>query len=1008
MVDVEQKCFGAQREREAKVKRATDRARGDSIIENNYLGVAESLVGFGIYVHDLDAKRFFVSSHCKSLLGLPLDSPASIDETAWLSAVDPHDREELCYGWGTSTASPTHLRWRIAHSGTSPRYVEDRRCVIAPTADTDQKLAVGALVELAAPPKEADSNTPLAFNLDGYSYRKLFNYISESIIFADIQRRIVVVNDSFTTLFGYTAEEVIGRTTEFLYETREAFLELDRQYFHAGISPDTAPFETRYRRKNGTLFWVETRATTLVDQTGNVIGFLGIHRDISERKRAHAVLVENEAREHRRAADRAQIEATMEESARREAARAEELATLMEAVPAAVYIAQDPDCKTVTANRAGYELLHLPLGSNISTVAETAELPESARILKNGVDVAPENMPLRRAAQGEYVGGYDVELAFQDGSSRFMLGNAVPLYDPQRQPRGAIAVFVDVTDIKRNQGMLAQFAAIVETSTDAIFSTDAEDRFTSWNPGAERMFGYTSAEVIGKHFTLLVPDELCEEQQEMQARLMAGQRVGPVDTLRKHKSGEALHISLAISPLFSDCGERMGSAVIARDISDRKRMEEQLHRDAFFDKLTGLPNRRLFVDRLAHAIAHADRGQEEYAVLVLDIDNFKLINDSLGHLAGDRLLCGFADRIQKGLRPTDTMARFGGDEFTILLEQVNGLEGAIQAAERILQALAEPFMLEGALIHVSSSIGITLSSADYARAEEALRDADTALYKAKRRGKSRYAVFDSSMRSEVVSRLFLETELRQAVEQCAIQVAYQPIVDIRSDRVAGCEVLARWQHPTLGSISPARFIHVAEETGMIVPLGHNVLDCACRDLARWLRDPHVHCDFYISVNLSPREFLQRDLVQGVSVLLQRYGLGGEHLRFEITESVLIEHDREAASTLHALKEIGVQICMDDFGTGYSSLSYLHQFPIDVIKVDRSFVNGMSERRERQEIVRTILGLARTLEMQPIAEGAETPQQLQQLKELGFRWVQGFGLYRPMNSRSMSTLLATMH
>lgn len=988
------------------MERATERGRGEHIIAADYLDYAQSLLGFGTYLHDQEEGIFTISGHCKSLLGLPADASARIDEQAWLDLVDPQDRDELCQGWRTRSELPRLFRWRIARSEVAPYYVEDRRCVVAPSTDADRNLVFGALVVLAAPLNNEDGRGKRSpINIDSLTYRQLFNSIPESIILADPQRRVVVVNAGFTGLFGYAADEVVGRTTEFLYETRQAFLELGQQRLHAGSSPDLSPFDTQYRRKDGTLFWAETRGAELTDQEGNVIGYLGIHRDISERKRTHAALLESDARERRRAADRKQIETTIAQIAQREAARAEELATLMEAVPAAVYIAQDPDCRTVTANWAGYELLNLPLGSNISTVAETAELPESVRLLQNGIDIAPESLPLRRAAQGEHIRGYDVELAFKNGNSRFMLGNAVPLYDQQGQPRGAIAAFVDVTDIKRNQAMLAQFAAIVETSTDAIFSTDVEDRFTSWNPGAERMFGYSSAEAIGMHFSVLVPQDLQTEQQDMRERLVAGQRIGPVDTRRKRKNGEELHISLAISPLFHDSGERMGYAGIARDVSDRKRMEEQLHRDAFFDKLTGLPNRRMFVDRLAHAIAHADRGQEAYAVLVLDIDNFKLINDSLGHLAGDRLLCEFAERVQPGLRPTDTMARFGGDEFTILLEKVNGLDGAIQAAERILRALAEPFMLEGALIHVSSSIGITLSSADYSRAEEALRDADTALYKAKRRGKSRYAVFDSSMRSEVVSRLFLETELRQAVEQCAIQVAYQPIVDVCSDRVAGCEVLARWQHPTLGSIPPAQFIHVAEETGMIVPLGRTVLECACRELARWLRDPRKRNDFYISVNLSPREFLQRDLVHGVSTLLQQNGLGGEHLRFEITESILIEHDREAASTLHALKEIGVQICMDDFGTGYSSLSYLHQFPIDVIKVDRSFVNGMSERRDRQEIVRTILGLASTLEMQPIAEGAETPQQLQQLKHLGFRWVQGYGLYRPMNSSSMGELLS---
>ena len=339
-----------------------------------------------------------------------------------------------------------------------------------------------------------------------------------------------------------------------------------------------------------------------------------------------------------------------------------------------------------------------------------------------------------------------------------------------------------------------------------------------------------------------------------------------------------------------------------------------------------------------------------------------------------------------------------------MLEETENPETVEEIAQRILEALRPPFLLGGQEITIGSSIGITLGDETYKNADQALRDADVALYEAKRRGKGQYVIFDSRMRGEAVSRLYLESELRRALLETELSVEYQPIVDLQTDRIVGCEALVRWCHSIMGLVEPSRFINVAEDTGLITPLGRFVLERSCQALAEWLKHPKVPNDFYISVNISPKEFYAGDLVPFVRGLLQRSRLAGCNIRLEITENVVIQHDREATAILLALQEMGVQVCMDDFGTGYSSLSYLHQLPFNVIKVDRSFVQRLAEKKQSREIVRSVLGLARALDMQSIAEGAETQEQLDQVKALGFRWAQGFVLHRPMDRKALRKLL----
>lgn len=443
---------------------------------------------------------------------------------------------------------------------------------------------------------------------------------------------------------------------------------------------------------------------------------------------------------------------------------------------------------------------------------------------------------------------------------------------------------------------------------------------------------------------------------------------------------------------------------ISRALEETK---EHFRHAAFHDALTGLPNRSLFAELLTAEIESARvRPNHLFAVLFIDLDRFKNINDSLGHSYGDLLLVAFAERLERILRPVDTLARFGGDEFAILLSNLADHHTAVSVAERILADLTNPFDLNKNSSFTSASIGIALSNSGYDRPDDFLRDADTAMYRAKENGKGRFEVFDKDMHARAVSRLKLERDLRQAIEQKEFMVFFQPIVRIETGKLAGFEALVRWNHPVEGLVSPLQFIPVAEETGLIVHIGQWVLEEACRAVANWQRQFPLHRDLTLSVNLSAKQVSQPDLLEQVSHALDRSGLDPRCLKLEITESVVMENAEAATLMFRQLRALGVQLSIDDFGTGYSSLSYLHRFPLNYLKIDRSFVGRMTEAGENAEIVRTIVTLAHNLGLQCIAEGVENEEQREQLRLVGCEYAQGYLFSRPMGSKAINEMLAS--
>jgi len=534
-----------------------------------------------------------------------------------------------------------------------------------------------------------------------------------------------------------------------------------------------------------------------------------------------------------------------------------------------------------------------------------------------------------------------------------------------------------------------------------------QGRFMQANKAYCDMLGRTAAELIGGTLEDTVHGEDMAPLREQLAELLRGAVTSIAAEVRGHRrDGSSVWMALNVS-LAHDWKVRADNLIIqAQDVSARRRAEAELYHNAYHDSLTQLSNRTHFNEQLNRALARAHRHAEQrFAVMYLDFDRFKMVNDSLGHKAGDELLVHLARRLQASLRPTDVIARLGGDEFAILLDGMHHERDAIELTERIQRELSRPFQLGEMEVCITASIGITFSSDDYRSAEEIIRDADIAMYQAKSQGKAQYALFDSSLHEHVAAQLKLESELRRALALGGqMSLVYQPIYALREQRLIGFEALVRWHHPERGFMDPAAFVPMAEETGLIIPLGNWVLAQACQQMRRW-RDAYGNHCLRVSVNVSSLQLNQPDFVARVRDVLAGAGLAPSQLTLEVTESVLMNSIETAVATLQQLRRMGVTLSIDDFGTGYSSLNYLATLPIDTLKVDRSFVERMARDGQGNEVVKAIFKLGQALSMQVFAEGIETDAQLVLLQELGCEYGQGFLLSRPVDAERAGGFVA---
>ena len=527
-----------------------------------------------------------------------------------------------------------------------------------------------------------------------------------------------------------------------------------------------------------------------------------------------------------------------------------------------------------------------------------------------------------------------------------------------------------------------------------------EGRWIRVNHALCEILGYSPEELLATDFQHVThPEDLGSALSNVRELLRGDISTCQLEKRYVHKRGHSIWVLWSVARVSDAQTGAVHLIFQVQDNTDRKRAEERLLHDAFHDALTGLPNRALFTDHLKLTIARTQRhAGHMYAVLFLDLDRFKIINDSLGHMIGDQLLVGIARRLETCLRQGDTVARVGGDEFTILLEDVKDEIEPINVAERIQKELTVPFTLGGREVFTTASIGIAPSSTGYDKPEDILRDADTAMYRAKSLGKARHEIFDKAMHAVAMNLLQLETDMRRALERKEFFIQYQPIVSLDTFNLRGFEALVRWQHPERGFISPMDFIPVAEDTGQIIPIGGWVLKEACQQMCAWQKRFVTEQPLFISVNLSSRQFTQPDLIAQVSRTLDETKLSPRSLKLEITESAVMEDIDQATEMLRQLRGLGVQLSIDDFGTGYSSLSYLHRFPIDTLKIDRSFVIRMVDNNENIEIVRTIVMLAQTLGMDVVAEGVETKEQLALLRAARLRKRAGLLFFKAAGRR----------
>jgi diguanylate cyclase (GGDEF)-like protein/PAS domain S-box-containing protein len=604
------------------------------------------------------------------------------------------------------------------------------------------------------------------------------------------------------------------------------------------------------------------------------------------------------------------------------------------------------------------------------------------------------------------------------GAVLILEASVAAIHDAQGALTGYVAIQRDVTERNRAAEALRaseeRYALAARSTNDGIFDWDLRKEEIYYSPRWKQMLGYDDNDIVGmpdEWFMLVHPDDVQNLKSQVARHLKGQLPVLEGEYRIRRKDGQYVWMLARAVAVRDAKGVAIRLVGSQSDISEQKAVEDQLLHEAFHDPLTGLPNRVLFVDRLGVLVDRARHAKnpKHFAVLFVDVDRFKYVNDSLGHLAGDEFLIEVGRRLQSCIGEKDTLARYGGDEFTILLDQMAGAWAVQAFCEKLQKAMAAPFEYQGQEFYSSLSVGSTFSTLGYERPDDMMRDADTALYQAKSRGRGRHVPFDKSMHAEAQAKLQLEADLRRAIERREFRILYQPLIALgmgaRQGRLAGFEALVRWHHPTRGVLSPSQFLPAAEETGLILEIDRWVLREACLQMRTWQTMYPHRLPLHVSVNLSGQHFLQLDLAQQIRTILKETTLNPEFLRIELTESVLVKNPT-ASEVFRELREIKVQLNLDDFGTGYSSFSYLSKFPVDRLKIDKSFVMAMTGNGQNTEIVRTILQLAHNLKLNVVAEGVETAEQLESLRAFGCEFAQGYHLAYPLEGDSAGELIAS--
>jgi diguanylate cyclase (GGDEF)-like protein/PAS domain S-box-containing protein len=801
---------------------------------------------------------------------------------------------------------------------------------------------------LAVLPAPADD---LEVKLDSTLPENAFEVAAIGMAVVGLDGRFLRVNRSFAAMVGREQSALVGAHASDI--THPDDVDADRTALDALVAGDVDSHdgEKRYVRPDGTIVWARL-AVTLVRDGDEPSHVLAQTIDISERKVFEEAL------------------ATSEERFR----------SLSASAPNGIY-AIDIAGRLLYANDRLVELTGLEHDRLAgSGWLDMIHPDERERVISESGPAAPA----RRLAT-------EFRIVRPDGAVRWVRTRASPLYGRHGEHAGFVGALEDVTQeleaVRELAAREAEYRMLAENSSDFLARHAPDGTYRYASPASVAISGYEPDELVGT----LPCDHIAQEDQE--AVVEYGERLREQEepltiTYRvRRKTGELSWLETIARSVRDEAGVRELVSV-TRDVSERKEAELELSHAALHDSLTGLPNRALFLDRLGLALRRTERRSGSVAVLFCDLDRFKIVNDSLGHDAGDRLLVDVANRIGAALRPADTVARFGGDEFTILCEDIAGEIEAATIAQRIVDVFREPFQLEDGEVFLATSLGIAIARGADDRAADLIRDADAAMYRAKERGKGRYEIFDEAMRADAVARLETESALRRALERGELRLHYQLAVDLASGAITGFEALIRWEHPRRGLLGPGAFIPLAEETGLIVGIGEWVLHEACRQAARWSHP------LMLSVNLSARELAQPDLVATVRRALAETGIDPANLCLEITESAVMESGAATTAQLRALKSLGVQLAIDDFGTGFSSLAHLRRFPVDILKIDGTFIAGLGNEPQDASIAAAVISLAHALDLRTVAEGIETDEQLDILRGLGCDLGQGYLFARP--------------
>jgi diguanylate cyclase (GGDEF)-like protein/PAS domain S-box-containing protein len=782
--------------------------------------------------------------------------------------------------------------------------------------------------------------------------------------------RWLQVNDALCQIVGYSEEELLEKTFQDIThpDDLQADLDLVRRTLSGEIQ--TYQIEKRYLHKEGHVVWILLSASLVHNEEGEPLYFVSQIQDISGRKEAEERLQEAEERYR----------------------------TLVETIPAVTYtdraLGTYPDMAIYTSPQ-----IEALIGYSVQEWLDPEKVLWEERLHPEDrawVLAADE----RSMASGEPF-SEEYRLLAKDGSVVWVRDESVLLKNEAGEPLYRQGVLLDVTERKVAEEALRRseerLRSLADSAFEGIIISDKGEILEA-NQALTKMLGYELGEMIGRSaLEFIVP-----EHRELVWQKIATEDEEPYEIVAVRKDGTLIHLEVR-GRAFYYRGRRVRVTAV-RDVTERRAFEERLRHQALHDSLTGLPNRELFVDRLGQALVRTRRTKRKVAVLFMDLDEFKVVNDSLGHGVGDLLLTVVAQRLKRSLRPEDTLARFGGDEFTVLIDDVKSPEDAVRVAGRIKAELRRPFILEDRELSVTASIGIALGEARTNDSEDLLRNADIAMYRAKNEG-SGYKVFDPIMYQRALSRLEMENELRQAIDRQEFVIHYQPIVRLDGGRVWGVEALVRWDHPERGLLDPSEFVPIAEESGLVVPVGEEVLREACRRTKEWQENHPLIPPLVTCVNLSARQLSRPDVAEMVERALEEAGMEGSRLTLDITETVYVKALEGNTATLNRLRIMGVRISIDDFGRGYSSLSYLKRLPADHLKIDRSYVKGLGEDLEDTAIVRMVIELAHTLGMEVIAEGVESADQAELLAQMGCDMAQGFYFARPMPPEDASEFLA---